>query len=174
MKRIAFFFLVLTLGFIIVQPLQADPLIPAVGSIGDFVWNDLNYNGIQDSGEPGMDGVQVNLLNNNNSIIASGTTGLGPNNLHGFYLFAGLIAGEYRVQFDLPSGYTFAPRYQGGDPSQDSNANLLGFTDNFTLAGGEVNLTLDAGITPVPLPGTAWLLSSTLLGLAGWRRFRKS
>jgi hypothetical protein len=173
MKRIAFFFLVLTLGFIIVQPLQADPLIPAVGSIGDFVWNDLNYNGIQDSGEPGMNGVHVNLLYNN-SIVASTTTGLGPNGLDGFYLFTGLIDGDFRVQFILPSGYSFTLKYQGGISAIDSNANPSGFTDIVTLANGAVNLTVDAGITPVPLPGTAWLLSSTLLGLAGWRRFRKS
>ncbi|SDM68334.1 hypothetical protein SAMN05660860_03009, partial [Geoalkalibacter ferrihydriticus] len=32
------------------------------GSIGDFVWNDLNQNGLQDAGEPGISGVTVNLL----------------------------------------------------------------------------------------------------------------
>jgi hypothetical protein len=170
MKRIPFFCLILTLGLIIVQPLQA---YPSTCSIGDFVWKDMNYNGIQDSGEPGMDGVQVNLLFNN-SIVASTTTGLGPDGLHGYYLFMGLIDGDFRVQFNLPAGYSFALQYQGGDPARDSNANPSGFTDNVTLVNGEVNLTLDAGITPVPLPSTAWLLSSTLLGLAGWRRFRKS
>ena len=38
------------------------------GSIGDFVWNDLNGNGIQDSGEPGIQGVTLSL---------TGTNGLG-------------------------------------------------------------------------------------------------
>jgi len=32
------------------------------GVIGDFVWNDLNQNGIQDSGEPGLPGVRVRLF----------------------------------------------------------------------------------------------------------------
>ena len=27
--------------------------------LGNFVWNDLNGNGIQDAGEPGIDGVKV-------------------------------------------------------------------------------------------------------------------
>jgi hypothetical protein len=31
-------------------------------SIGDFVWEDLNGNGQQDSGEPGIVGATVNLL----------------------------------------------------------------------------------------------------------------
>lgn len=31
-------------------------------TIGDFVWEDLNANGIQDPGEPGIQGVTVNLV----------------------------------------------------------------------------------------------------------------
>ncbi len=33
-------------------------------SIGNFVWDDLNGNGIQDAGEPGIDGVEVTLMVN--------------------------------------------------------------------------------------------------------------
>lgn len=40
--------------------------VPA--SIGDFVWNDLDLDGIQDAGEPGIPGVTVTL---------NGTTGSG-------------------------------------------------------------------------------------------------
>jgi hypothetical protein len=35
--------------------------VPCSGIIGDFVWNDLNANGVQDAGEPGLPGVQVRL-----------------------------------------------------------------------------------------------------------------
>ncbi len=34
-----------------------------LGSIGDFVWNDLNANGIYDPGESGLPGVAVDLFN---------------------------------------------------------------------------------------------------------------
>ncbi|MBK7635956.1 MAG: hypothetical protein IPJ13_18015 [Saprospiraceae bacterium] len=33
----------------------------SIGSISDFVWEDLNGNGLQDSGEPGILGVTVTL-----------------------------------------------------------------------------------------------------------------
>ena len=32
-------------------------------TIGDFVWNDTNANGLQDSGEPGIVGVKLTLSN---------------------------------------------------------------------------------------------------------------
>ncbi|MDV7397402.1 SdrD B-like domain-containing protein, partial [Arthrospira platensis SPKY1] len=33
-------------------------------SLGDFVWNDLNADGVQDGGETGVENVTVNLLTN--------------------------------------------------------------------------------------------------------------
>ncbi|MBK7608862.1 MAG: hypothetical protein IPI18_17550 [Saprospiraceae bacterium] len=33
----------------------------APAAIGNFVWHDLNANGIQDPGEPGISGVSVSL-----------------------------------------------------------------------------------------------------------------
>jgi hypothetical protein len=148
---------------------------PSVG-VGDFVWNDLNLNGIQDAGEPGIAGVQVNLwevVNNTPTTLIITTL----TDASGLYHYNGLKPNPqiYALQFtSLPLGTTFTHRYQGGDPTKDSNANLSGFTENFTLANGAENLTFDAGIIPIPLPGTALLLGSSLLGLIGLRRFRKS
>ena len=42
-------------------------------TIGDFVWLDTNANGVQDSGEPGIANVPVNLLLNS-AVIATVTT----------------------------------------------------------------------------------------------------
>lgn len=45
------------------------------GRIGNFVWKDFNNNGMQDIGEPGIDGVQLVLRNAlTNSLIATTTT----------------------------------------------------------------------------------------------------
>ena len=74
------------------------------GSIGDFVWHDLNINGLQDGGEPGIPNVVVNLLigaDGDRIVIATTTTD--PN---GYYNFAGLCAGTYDVEVVTPAGYS--------------------------------------------------------------------
>jgi|GEM_PF-1731734 len=66
------------------------------GSIGDFVWNDLNADGVQDGGEPGFANVPLDLIQNGN-VIGSTTT-----NGSGIYTFAGLPAGDYTVCVSTP------------------------------------------------------------------------
>ncbi len=43
------------------------------GSIGDYVWKDANNNGIQDTGELGVQGVIVQLLSGT-TVVATDTT----------------------------------------------------------------------------------------------------
>ena len=79
---------------------------PCSGSIGDFVWNDLNRNGIQDAGEPGLNGVTLQLLNGV-TIVATTTTAM-VGNVNGGYLFSGLCAGTYSVKIveaTVPAGF---------------------------------------------------------------------
>ncbi len=40
-------------------------------SLGDFVWDDLNKNGIQDADEPGIANVEVELLDENGKSLAN-------------------------------------------------------------------------------------------------------
>jgi hypothetical protein len=51
--------------------------------IGNRVWNDSDYDGIQDAGEPGFAGVEVELLNSGGTIIATVVT-----NTNGNYYFS--------------------------------------------------------------------------------------
>lgn len=115
-----------------------------VASLGDFVWDDTNKDGIRDAGETGIAGVEVTLTDCNDNFVASTNT-LGD----GSYGFSGLNPGTYKVSFNmttLPSGYVFTQQYQGGDDTQDSDVNpTSGMTDCITLVAGENNPDIDAG-----------------------------
>ena len=109
--------------------------------LGDFVWHDLNANGIQDAGEPGIPDVTVNLLDSSASVIGSTAT-----DASGIYGFSDLTPGTYSVQFVAPAGFFPSPQNQGADDAVDSDADLVtGETAQVALAAGEANLTLDAG-----------------------------
>lgn len=115
--------------------------IHASGSVGDFVWNDLDGDGIQDVGEPGLEGVPVWLYDSSDTLVASTNT-----DANGLYLFDNLSPDDYYVQVDLPSGREFSPKDQGGDDGKDSDVDPgSGKTALFTLAAGVSDYTRDAG-----------------------------
>ena len=92
---------------------------PCTGSIGDFVWHDLNRDGIQDGGEPGIQGVTVLLKDAGGAVIAMDTT-----DGNGEYSFGGLCAGKYIVEVDaatLPPGFSAAPCDAGMDDTVDND-----------------------------------------------------
>jgi len=113
-----------------------------LATLGNYVWNDLNENGVQDVGEPGLVGVTITLLDNGGAPIGSTTT-----DATGYYLFTGLQPGDYAVQFPLTVGdLVLSSMNAGGDDTLDSDADTTtGQTINITLAAAENNLTLDAG-----------------------------
>jgi len=92
------------------------------GSIGDYVWNDANGNGLQDEGSGyGINGVTVNLYEGNcpPSGSPSRTTVTAGD---GGYKFTGLEAGDYCVDVDestLEPGYEFIPGTQSGPEPHD-------------------------------------------------------
>ncbi len=119
--------------------------------IGDYVWKDLDTDGIQDGNESGIPNVTVTL---------TGTDGAGnPVNLTtstdgaGLYLFDDLVPGTYKITFASPgASFELSPQDQGGDDTKDSDAapgTLM--TINTVLESGETDLTWDAGFyEPMP------------------------
>ncbi|WP_166454817.1 SdrD B-like domain-containing protein [Duganella aquatilis] len=116
-------------------------------SLGDTVWYDSNRNGVQDSGEAGVAGVKVTLLDASGNPVAGATATTDAN---GHYQFTNLKPGAYSVQFDqttLPTNYLFTAQGQGGDATKDSDADVgTGKTAQVTLNSGDSNQHLDAGI----------------------------
>lgn len=114
-------------------------------TIGDFVWHDLNANGLQESGEPGIASVTVSVTGTTTGSTLSDSQSTDAN---GNYRFDSLNAGAYFVTFTAPPGYDFSPKVQGGDPTIDSDADpFTGQTDTTgSLGASDLDLTLDAGL----------------------------
>ena len=117
------------------------PCVVPKASIGDRVWEDKDADGVQESGENGIAGVTVKLLNAAGTVIATTTT-----NASGNYLFSNLNAGDYKVQVVKPTGYYYSGKDLGGNDATDSDVDATGTTVLTTLSSGENDLSWDAGL----------------------------
>lgn len=127
------------------------------GSIGDYVWEDLNKNGIQDSGETPIANVNVYLQYRIGDKDSWNFYAATQTNEHGRYVFERLKGSEYtdieyRVIFDLPFTTKLTIPLEGTNYEVDSNAlpnyiNGWGFPTNAIRLGyGQNDMTWDAGI----------------------------
>lgn len=116
-----------------------------VAALGDYVWSDLDSDGIQDANEQGVANVTVKLLNSSNVVLATTTT-----DANGKYLFSNLPPGDYKVLFVIPAGFDgLTTANVGANDAIDNDADqVTGRTGIITLVGGQTNLTVDAGLTP--------------------------
>lgn len=133
----------------------SSPPVELSAAIGNFVFEDLNGNGLQDSNEPGIAGVTVGLFNTNDILVAIAVT-----DASGFYLFEDVVPGDYYLEFETPSGLELTFANSGGTDLADSDvdgSNGPNTTATTTLVGGEVDLTWDAGFyTCIPLGESVW------------------
>jgi SdrD B-like protein len=97
-------------GIIVYQP-PTPTRTPTPIHIGNFVWHDLDGNGVQDPGEPGVGGVVVQFWNAaKNDLIATTAT-----NGNGLYALVAPVPGDYRIRVIPPSGASFTLKDQGAD-----------------------------------------------------------
>jgi hypothetical protein len=121
------------------------PLTPIYSSIGDYVWEDEDKDGVQDPNENGMPNVNVYLyyyyLETNTTLLGTTTT-----DSTGYYVFNGLTPGEFYLKFALPTGYRFTTPDQTDD-ANDSDASVsTGETTTIILSPSENDMTWDAGM----------------------------
>jgi hypothetical protein len=112
-----------------------------VPAIGDRVWEDLDADGVQDSGEPGIGGVTVRLFDDSGTELGSTVT-----STEGKYEFRDLSYGEYHVEVGLPGGFVVSPRNQGSNDSVDSDIDGNGVMASTALDPREYDPRWDAGL----------------------------
>jgi uncharacterized repeat protein (TIGR01451 family) len=121
--------------------------------LGNLVWNDLNNNGLVDTGEPRLSGVTVELLS------ADGSTVLDTDvtNGNGVYRFDGLAEGDYLVRVTPPAGFASSSGQVGSgtgpyEPGVDTDLVSINNDDNGSNGTGanagfvlSEPVTMDAG-----------------------------
>lgn len=125
-------------------------------SIGDFVWNDLNRNGIQDPGETGIGGVALDLYKDGETNPFKTTT----TRSEGYYIFKDLDQGSYWIEVNEPSSsYVFSPQL-GGYPEKGSDVNPSSKRIGMIYCGGQEDMNYDAGMystsTSSSINGLVW------------------
>jgi hypothetical protein len=135
--------------------------------IGDFVWNDVNGNGIQEADEQGIDSVKVTLTFPDGRTASTYTheyiASNNPNDpiFGGYYNFPNLGPGTYKVTFETPAGLHASPSNKGTDDAKDSDP-VNGGPVTVTVTVDKSDFTIDAGFTdftPPPPPATCPNLS---------------
>ncbi|HDK4332867.1 TPA: carboxypeptidase regulatory-like domain-containing protein, partial [Staphylococcus aureus] len=113
-------------------------------NLGNYVWEDTNKDGKQDSTEKGISGVTVTLKNENGEVLQTTKT-----DKDGKYQFTGLENGTYKVEFETPAGYTPTQVGSGTDEGIDSNGTsttgVIKDKDNDTIDSGFYKPTYNLG-----------------------------
>ena len=124
------------------------------GYISGFVWADLNENGQQDPGEPGINSSPVLIFNASTNQQIGGTF----TDSNGFYGFSGLLAGDYYLVFEALTGYTPTAQDVGGNDDIDSDFSPVnGQSEVISINGNSADV--DAGFLPPPygtIIGLVW------------------
>ena len=99
-------------------------------TIGSTVWNDINRNGIQDTNEPGLTNITLQLFDcSTTGLVTSVQTTNG-----GGFNFEGTFPSNVFLRVVLPSGFLITTRDAGADDALDSDFDpITGSTHCFTI-----------------------------------------
>ncbi|MFT6810619.1 MAG: hypothetical protein ACJA01_003864 [Saprospiraceae bacterium] len=125
----------------------------ASGFIGDFVWEDLNRDGIQDPEEPGLQGVTIELYDDFTDQLLDVVT----SNINGRYVFEGVPPGRYYMKMNPPSGFSATLSYKGV-AANNSDILFTKETATFVLEANMIAFDLDGGFyKPASIGDYVWL-----------------
>jgi hypothetical protein len=117
---------------------------PPLNELSDFVWHDINGDGIQQPGEPGINGVVLNLYDDMGNFIRDTFTANG-----GIYIFDELDDGNYYIEIIPPGDYEVTFPNEGGNPDIDSDiddSNGPNTSAVVTLSNGQIVNNFDIGL----------------------------
>jgi len=127
-------------------------MVQGTNSIGDYVWADVDTDGVQDVGETGINSVDVWLywdedsdgaLDDNEGVIATTTTA-NNGSIDGYYEFTGLPNASYIVKVDFSDVEALLAGYNYTTPKEVAVTNLSG-----GVAGTLTVDTADFGFGPI-------------------------
>jgi uncharacterized repeat protein (TIGR01451 family) len=101
------------------EPIKTGIAVPF--TIGSFVWNDLDSDGTQDAGEPGIPGATLQIFKSDGTPaldMLGGTVPSVTTDANGVYAFSALADGDYFVRVTAPSQY-IPTNNQVPDPDDD-------------------------------------------------------
>ncbi|MCP4709703.1 MAG: hypothetical protein GY869_13845, partial [Planctomycetes bacterium] len=109
--------------------------------IGNFVWRDLDGDGVQDVAETGLPNITVDLYNPAHVLVQSTIT-----DINGFYRLLIDADTNFYLQFTSPGPTFFISPQDAGSDNIDSDANPSnGRTDMFSFLPGAIIGHLDCG-----------------------------
>jgi hypothetical protein len=124
-------------------------------------WDDLDANGIQDAGEPGINGLTLGLYNPSNVLVATATTG--PDGTYRFVDNVPANVSNYtiRVTGGVPAGWVLTTPNANLDSEdrRDSDAQLVAGEPRITVpkqARGVNDDSLDVGFSRGAVSGFVW------------------
>ncbi|WP_254512620.1 PKD domain-containing protein [Anatilimnocola floriformis] len=124
----------------------------ATGVIASRLWNDLDGDGLQEAGEPGLAGAVVELFATTDATIDNLYDGRRASVITdetGEVRFEGLASGNYFIKVHAPIGFAVSPLNVGNDDDDAVDSDLLstGTTALITLQTGEQQTQVGFGLT---------------------------
>ena len=135
---------------------RVKPFVQTSMIVGNHVWHDVNSNSIHEAWERGVEGVCVNLYDENLNLLEQTTT-----DTNGYYGF-NVEAGKYFVAVAKPDGMEFAQKNAGNENDDSDVDQATGWTEALDVTSSLLNV--DVGLIPRELPPPTSQLAPAKVG----------